>query len=384
MLNSRIYNLKINYQNKKWPETDSKFLSARRIIIGDLHGNTLTLFIILIKLGILRLRPEAMHEKDNLFIFVTNLMIRSSKTEEEREYGEGGLTIEEYNFFLSVLKLCDVHFSPESPTLTLIGDTLADRMTNDVLMLALLSKIISAQYPIVIIYSNHDNESFLFYTTKQADSPRSTMDPSCSGSHARFVEFLSNPNLPQNIRDSIFLQVRQYANVIKMFDYDILLPLFALFHNPVFNIYSHAFYHFNDSHKCMEFLCEKFVPIPTTRVELERCIEEANASLKTMLNAVAEYWSFPGDQMDFPKFDLVQKFLNAFYFKTPCWNAIWRRIKPPQSPPFPHLTDIVLSGTHGHDMNFRPGDTTLDNYVGYSIEAMTMNIDHILRIGVVF
>ncbi len=91
------------------------------------------------------------------------------------------------------------------PQIILIGDILADRGANDLFILILLDFLISAEYQIHIIYSNHDNEFYNFFAQSRMSTYKSRLqqlrwtlgDPTAlARSFVHFYQFLFESRRP--------------------------------------------------------------------------------------------------------------------------------------------------------------------------------------------
>lgn len=121
--------------------------AAKHVSLGELHGNALKLLYVLIEEGILELKDPAHYEQ-----------LRDI-------YSRGMLlTTSDLLLFRSILADSTVK---NNKAITLIGDELADRGTNDYLTLLVLKKLHSSAVNIDILLSNHSAEFIRDYAKPQ-------------------------------------------------------------------------------------------------------------------------------------------------------------------------------------------------------------------------
>ncbi len=113
-------------------------LDSKHLSLGDLHGNALKLIYILIEEGILELNDEEYKHLATIYHTATD-----------------ELTAEQLNTFKSIIAQAKVN---KDKAITLIGDELADRGSNDYFTLLVLKKLHDSKISWNVLLSNHSAE----------------------------------------------------------------------------------------------------------------------------------------------------------------------------------------------------------------------------------
>lgn len=365
------------------------------ITFGDLHGNTLILIMVLVRFGFMEFPNVENYQR------IRQIIIDACSQP---------LTIENYIEFRTLLYQCTRCNRLNIRVIRLLGDIIGDRQSNDALTLAVLGFLLAelpATYSVTILFSNHDKNliDYLIDTNYSA-RPFDSLE--------RLNNFFTHLNQNDNpnrfvVRENILNDMRLYVSCIKLFDYELLrtesdiygrmcifthAPLhpkfgfFALldvlgrdqpnlrlgFFNPPRSLSDFTKYELMDlirstnqifSEMLLNILNEKidqtYPPIRTLRSPAAIPSLQFSQSLESLLHdspAIAQYRRLFVDQY------------------SACSHIIWFRlpasVRATQTAQaylaglsLPKLVDgVALFNVHGHDLNYRPGDISLDNEVG--------------------
>lgn len=357
------------------------------ITIGDIHGNTLTLIMLLIKFGFIEFSNPATYTRIRDIIATT--------------FNDQMLSLDAYKEFRHLLYYqCALRNTHKIRVIRLLGDVLGDRQSNDVLTLAVIGSLCrdSAPFSVTILFSNHDKEFI--------DQVFLSSEPGLGGTEfyrslTRFIEFI-NVTLEQNaaplertqIQSKIFKDIRSYLNCIKIFDYEIHIRrahagqrLIIFTHAPLQNHASLAALSILSGDRDLR---QRIADQHTTPFSLDTCslidithwISSANTNFKSILLNMLDHYT---DARQSKRGEYVQ----LFQRNSPCEAVVWFRW-PSEDELSPHGDDseaisqldtqreTSLYSVHGHtSANRNQNYHSLDNIVGKSgdlDERATLNV----------
>lgn len=372
-------------------------VNARTITLGDLHGNTMTLLIILLRCGALCPLRAMTDREVNFAVNMMGDIVRSVSLDHP-------LTVINYWNFKRELDKFTVNLN--APSLRLIGDVLADRVSNDVLTLALLHKLIQNHYSITIIYSNHDNELFVYmatYGVEEAQIPYNMENlDEFLASHMRWRAFLAHLiNSRSVIIEDILASLKSYVGCLKMFDYQ--YPIFDDSGRgpPFFYLYTHASFNLDLFNKFIQQLWAPNTPPFLTEAsspeQLRGIVDESNRLLTQILKPIVDafvysvnfrqrYYKFPIEAQE-----RLRRYQNSRFAKLFGrtmehnrntfgegilgfgYKIIWYRFRDQPNAakiPFPYFSNV-----HGHDAQVaRRADTTYDQPRGKDTNDLLDNL----------
>lgn len=381
---------------------------AKNITLGDLHGNTLTLFIVLVKSGIF----SAPLTKD--YILIREIIISASS---------GNLTTQEYETFLVLLNKLKV-MKTACQGLRLLGDVLADRVSNDVLTLAIISKLVLVQFPITIIYSNHDNFVFICLSKSIYGKHESEGIEWLYSSHMKFKYFI-NQLLSEN-KQTMVLDIHQmllhYISTIKMFDFILTQDKFVIYSHAYLNTYIlQRCYLFIDPHKRPQLIAAMQNKSPAEQLRL--FIAYINEDMREMLKAVWKTYirdfsqiklsrellmagptqelktiSVPVCKLE-PKVELLKYRFESLFQSTGLGYAVlwfrydelrWTHLNTPfdwsvfgkNTVGIPAIPSIPIFNIHGHDKEAGENAITYDQNIGKSFYLLNKDEEVYLQVGI--
>lgn len=393
-----------------------------RIILGDLHGNSLTLINVLCQLGILVISPDHYLVIEDI-IKNSNINLDQTSPQYIPQLGQPfpiGLTDYEYQTFRHILNTSVIN---ADISVLLLGDIVGDRTSNDALMLAIIGILRNHNVNVSIIFSNHDKNLIDFFQSGQIGGNIRMASPYFS--LERFIHFLRNIWNDHAIRQLIADDIRAYLSCIKLFEFD-MCPR----HDPrtaaqgSMYMFSHAALHPQIALTVLYDFTDTSVHSPQrarsltdlNSEELISLIRRANPRFNHFINSIGESWitrilldftrpdpldinhlsqttfesfedelmslrhleSFgspiaytPSDSSQSPQQGSPQQHLHdrAGYY------AVWGRLDAqgnspsrtsvPMTAPLTQLQGYIrFRNVHGHDAQQRHNDISLDNKVG--------------------
>lgn len=362
------------------------------ITIGDLHGNTLTLIMFLVRFGFIEFSSTEHYQRMRQII----LGVCSDQP----------LTPVEYIEFRNLLYQCRIRNKFNIRVIRLLGDIIGDRQSNDALTLAVIGFLLSenpASYAIHILFSNHDKNLIDYLIDRGCDA-----NPFVS--LRRLLDFYSHmyhtgDALSLRIRENIFEDMQIYLSCMYFFDYELLRTENNI--HGEFCTFTHAalqpqrgltaLYDIMNTDRNLA----RTIPSPIrsfahlSAQELTHLISVANQHFRNMLLNIF-YYEF--DQ-SFPSLSLhraveggvevvleqslddllddspdILKYRTLFIESSPCFDVVWFRLSTQgfsdnyfgaASLRLPQLQGgVKLFNVHGHDSVHRADDISLDNQVG--------------------
>lgn len=405
------------------------------ITIGDLHGNTLTLIVLLVQCGILMFRDSKDYTAQKAYTELANIIqcasddmhVVSNSMSAVSDQLAKNLSEDDYKNFIKILEQ-NLRVIPGSPSIRLLGDLLAERRSNDALTLAVIgflyrSPLQHAKNPkksrISIIMSNHDNEFILGLIRMNAagmqNIERDAITRRTNLSVFKFLYFF-NFLSDEKIKKQIEIDIMAYVQSIMMFDLEMT---YSSVNELNLVIYSHASFHPRVSLAAMKMLAYEeeidgdYYPFSSKYSiadfyisEFQKLMQSANAHLRKMCIAMAQvglhnkrskevkyYIDLFHDQSSFVWLALWLRLVDVFdiaqYYQDPAYAAykkpVLHDLNIPQTTPFPILPPRGVQkvrNIHGHDNNARAGDISLNHYVGQG-DLDTGNINVIVSTEVV-
>lgn len=339
---SNIVNLNIDYTGQSVPVQTKRLTKYDTITVGDLHGNTLTLMIILIQCGVLKFKNRALAVQT--YGILSDIIKRESPNTGRDDRSRFFDTLPEneldrYVIFITTLEQ-NFDIASDPPSIRLIGDILSDRMSADQLTLALIGFVHRAyaqlqsvqnisrlsechfgiEPQITILLSNHDNEFINGLTEypKHVDLPETVSEENLESLQVRskikffnlIYSFISGDTKPtdliqglqkQEILARIKLDIQSYVNCLVLFDFELI----RTHHGELMRaLYSHASLHPRIALGLMKMLAYDIqidgpdqYPFDSkrslgdfTQKELLILIKRANLRLRALCRGIAENW----------------------------------------------------------------------------------------------